>query len=452
MTRCITLLLLALLAAPVAAQPAASPPSSIAGLWAGSPAAPLSLAKDAEGLAYGAIVRKDGRLHHLTLERTATGWQLLVREESPAAAARGAAGALEGRASRATWAWEAPRAIPLQEQGETLAGGGFRLQHPLRQRAREAAPPGPAAAGTIVVGHRGSPTRHCENTLPALRAALAEGATGLEIDLCLTKDGQVVLWHDAAPNDLVALIRNHGLEGDMAYMPNFPALGNRHRKPVHELDLADLRANFGYSKRRFTLSALDPDPEITIPTFEEVAPFLAKAKALRLLVLDVKVPKAVGARFAQTLAEQLERFGLSERCVFMHADAEVLSEVKGAVSDEFGATHDIEIKKFLPTGDPTGYSAVAAALRMGNRFASVGRPRLMLWGGLEYYLDVLRHDRARIDGEGLDVSLIAWTINEAAELSQVLSVGVDGVLTDYPRRAAGLVRQAEASAGTEAAR
>ncbi len=437
---------------PVSAQEAPRPAPRVRGVWIGSPAAPLELVKDPHALAYGGIVRKDGRLQHVTLVRAEGGWKLVVREELPGAGARGAAGALAGRAANATWSWSAPREVPLREVGDTLAGDAFRLEHPLRQRRRVAAPPSPAAAGVRVIGHRGSPTRHCENTLPALRAAMTEGATGLEIDLCLTRDGQIVLWHDPSPNSLVALIRNHGFEGDVAYMPNFPALGSRYRKPVHELDLAELRAHFGYSRRRFTLEALDPDPEIEIPTFEEVAPFLAESDALALLVLDVKVPLEAAPRFARLMADSLERHGLAERAVFMHAEGEVLSAIKGAIGASWGATHDIEIKRLFPMGDPTDYSAVAAAERMGNRFASVGRPRLMLWGGFDYYMDVLRHDRARIDDEGLDMQLISWTINEPAELSAVLGVGVDAVLTDYPRRAAALVRQSARTAALSSSR
>jgi len=49
-----------------------------------------------------------------------------------------------------------------------------------------------------IIGHRGTPTcpRHPENTLPAIRAALAAGADGVEIDVQATRDGVLVLAHD----------------------------------------------------------------------------------------------------------------------------------------------------------------------------------------------------------------------------------------------------------------
>lgn len=47
-----------------------------------------------------------------------------------------------------------------------------------------------------VFAHRGSSLDHPENTLEAFEAALAEGATGIETDLRLTRDEVLVLLHD----------------------------------------------------------------------------------------------------------------------------------------------------------------------------------------------------------------------------------------------------------------
>lgn len=49
---------------------------------------------------------------------------------------------------------------------------------------------------TIAFAHRGARTEEPENTIPAFRRALAQGATGLETDAWLAADGEVVLTHD----------------------------------------------------------------------------------------------------------------------------------------------------------------------------------------------------------------------------------------------------------------
>lgn len=49
----------------------------------------------------------------------------------------------------------------------------------------------------LIYAHRGSSTDHPENTRAAFQAAIDEGANGFECDLRLSKDGQIVVWHDA---------------------------------------------------------------------------------------------------------------------------------------------------------------------------------------------------------------------------------------------------------------
>src|SRR5688572_19666401 len=48
-----------------------------------------------------------------------------------------------------------------------------------------------------IVGHRGSRSDRPENTLASTWQAIAAGATAVEVDVRLTKDGQLVLRHDA---------------------------------------------------------------------------------------------------------------------------------------------------------------------------------------------------------------------------------------------------------------
>jgi glycerophosphoryl diester phosphodiesterase len=49
----------------------------------------------------------------------------------------------------------------------------------------------------LIYAHRGSSADHPENTRAAFLAAIDDGADGFECDLRLTKDGQVIIWHDS---------------------------------------------------------------------------------------------------------------------------------------------------------------------------------------------------------------------------------------------------------------
>lgn len=51
-----------------------------------------------------------------------------------------------------------------------------------------------------IIGHRGSPRDHRENTLRSFRRALEAGADAIELDVHGTADGAVVIHHDAVTN------------------------------------------------------------------------------------------------------------------------------------------------------------------------------------------------------------------------------------------------------------
>ncbi len=48
----------------------------------------------------------------------------------------------------------------------------------------------------LVIGHRGYPIKYPENTIASFLGALLHGADGVELDVWLTSDGEVVVIHD----------------------------------------------------------------------------------------------------------------------------------------------------------------------------------------------------------------------------------------------------------------
>lgn len=50
---------------------------------------------------------------------------------------------------------------------------------------------------SLVFAHRGAHWEHVENTLAAFELAAEQGADGVELDVRATRDGQVVVFHDA---------------------------------------------------------------------------------------------------------------------------------------------------------------------------------------------------------------------------------------------------------------
>lgn len=61
----------------------------------------------------------------------------------------------------------------------------------------------PKPQGMLVIGHRGSPGIGAENTIAGFRHAIELGADGIELDLILTADHKLVVFHDWELNRLI---------------------------------------------------------------------------------------------------------------------------------------------------------------------------------------------------------------------------------------------------------
>src|SRR5688500_9330380 len=137
----------------------------------------------------------------------------------------------------------------------------------------------------LVIGHRGAPCVEVENTLASLRRAVEQdGANGLEVDLCLTKDQQIVLWHDWDPDAPIARLREAGLEPVVGYCP-CPPDGGRFRWPICELSLDEFCAHFCYSKKDGNQQYRD-----CIPRLEELLDWVVGRREVAALFFDMKVP------------------------------------------------------------------------------------------------------------------------------------------------------------------
>lgn len=87
----------------------------------------------------------------------------------------------------------------------------------------------------LIFGHRGSPREARENTLESIRAALASGADGYEIDLRLSADGLIVIFHDdELDHDPVeALTHQRMCDRSMIPIPQLGEIGIELRSAQH---------------------------------------------------------------------------------------------------------------------------------------------------------------------------------------------------------------------------
>lgn len=115
---------------------------------------------------------------------------------------------------------------------------------------------------TLAIAHRGDPHGHRENTVPAVLAALEQGADLVEVDLAITRDGKVVVVHDRT---LVRLWERDLTVADAEFSEIQSARHGRYEIPTFDQVMRLLAASGG------GLMADLPVPEAAEPAAEIVA-------------------------------------------------------------------------------------------------------------------------------------------------------------------------------------
>jgi len=292
------------------------------------------------------------------------------------------------------------------------------------------------------IGHRGSPVNEPENTIPSLERALWEGANALEVDLCVTKDKEVILWHDWNPDELVALIREGSLEPEMAYKPDFPAPFSGYRKKTSELTLEEFRNNFNYIKK-----GEDKPIGAYIPIFEEFIKWLTDKENVKYVFLDLKVPsneKELLIVILDQLYELTKKYMPTCKFILETFSKEVIETGKSKYPD---LTYCLDVE--LPPGFiffPWLHSSIKVAAMNNNTIALVLRPRQITIANWMTYrrvirLDVKKKKRHNKKQPNKIEFLIGCTINDKREMDCLIKKGINGMQTDYPRRLTNLVKQ-----------
>lgn len=301
---------------------------------------------------------------------------------------------------------------------------------------RRALPARRAAGRVWVIGHRGAARFAPENTLASFEKALEIGADAIETDVCVTRDGCFVLWHDAEPSAGVALVRQAGVEGDFAFLPALPVLGSGLRRPVRECEKALFLEHYGYVRATEGLAnPLDGSrrPEVAPALLDDLLAWAPGAGRLGHVFLDVKLgadaaPEAV--RLLRLLAERVRRPDHRRGLTYHLLTPQ--REIAAAFAEE--ARRDPLPDAIVPTADFELPGVVRTARRAGFSHVSMGLGR-RTWGDFRDEIDHVLRARRR----GRIVSVVAWTLNDEPRLRDLATLGVDGIITDDPGLLRGIV-------------
>ena len=176
-------------------------------------------------------------------------------------------------------------------------------------------------------GHRGARGLAPENTLPAFATALSLGVTTLELDVGITKDGEVVISHNPSLNPDITR------DKDGKWLPKTgPAIHSLTFAELQQYDVGRLKPNTDYAKLLSEQSAVDGTRipkladlfELVKKSGNEQVRFNIETKTSPLNPNETLDPE----NFAKTLVELTQKEGMATRVTIQSFDWRTLLVVQ----------------------------------------------------------------------------------------------------------------------------
>jgi len=244
----------------------------------------------------------------------------------------------------------------------------------------------------LVFAHRGASDDLPEHTLEAYHRAIEQGADGLECDVRLTRDRQLVCIHDGR------LDRTSNGTGR-----------------VSTATLADLQGlDFGSWHPRYQTDSGQPARVLTLDRL--LAAVVEYNRPLRLLI-ETKHPTRYGSAVEIQVMRMLRQYGLIGGVGSLPVSPVLMSFSPLA----------LRRARLLAPEVPTAFLFDLAALARRNGHVPYDAPVLApSIGVLRSRSELVRHAHER----GRQVYV--WTVNRAEDVDFAVQSGVDGIITDRP--------------------
>ena len=261
-------------------------------------------------------------------------------------------------------------------------------------------------------GHRGCRGLLPENSIPAFLKALELGVTTLELDLAVSRDSQLIVSHEPWMNDDICLKADGSAiekgEGEKLLIWQMTA------EDVQKYDCGS-RGNPRFKEQK-AMRTVKPTLRQVVEAVRKQADFLRKPMPLFNIEIksqpdfDNKRTPSVSA-FAKLVFDEINALKIAAQSCIQSFDPRSLEEIHKLNPNQATAllVENIDgLNKNLKrlTFKPTIYSPY---------FKLIGKK-------------TVNSCHAR------NIKIIPWTVNDTAEMRQLINIGVDGIITDYPDR------------------
>jgi glycerophosphoryl diester phosphodiesterase len=289
--------------------------------------------------------------------------------------------------------------------------------------------------------HRGGRGLMPENTLPAFAHALALGVTTLELDCAISRDGVLVVSHDAVLNPDIT----RGPDGTWLAQAG-PPIWHLTYDQLQRYDVGRIKPGSAYAARFPGQQAVD---SARVPRLDEVFELVRRAgnEAVRFNIETKISPLEPGRTpapeaFARKLIEAVRAAQLQQRVTVQSFDWRTLQIVQQQAPD-IATVYLTAQQNFMDNilaGEAE--SPWTAGLRVRHFDGSIPRMIKAAGGAVwsPYYGEVTRENVQQAQALGLRV--VVWTVNTEADMRRMIDFGVDGVISDYPDRLRSVAAQA----------
>ena len=229
-----------------------------------------------------------------------------------------------------------------------------------------------------VFAHRGYSGKYPENTMLAFREAEKAGTDGIELDVQLTKDGQIVIIHDETLDRTTTgtgWVKDHTL------------------KELKALDASVIKGG--------------TCPPERIPTLEE---YCGWVKGTKLITnIELKTSIICYPEIEEKTAEMVRAFGLEDRVIF----------------SSFNHLSALHMKELLPQC-PVGALVENNDLQFAGYYCHK-------YGFDFYHPDCHLLTKANVDNcKEYGIGINTWTVNDLGIFETMVEWGVEGVIGNFP--------------------
>jgi len=261
------------------------------------------------------------------------------------------------------------------------------------------------------VGHRGTRGLMPENTIPAMIKGIEAGANTIEFDVHITKDGQVVVYHDASFNPAYTT------------MPDGSEIRDREQYTFYKMDYSRIR-DFVIGEKAY-------------PEYPEQQRLKSYAPLLSELIDSVE---------AYTKAHHLPA---------VYYLLEIKSSAKTDGTEQPAPEEYINKLMAVKELKPLGKRLIVQSFDMRPLQVMHKQYPAVTLGFLTYQKDAVLDQQLTELGfspafynpyysfltkellqqcHAKHIQVVPWTVQEIGDMKKLKEMGVDGIITDYPNR------------------